>query len=123
MHAVVAALHLVGKGRLGGGQRIGVRHFEDRRHPTHDGRARSRFQILLVIQPWLAEMHLAVDHSGQDVKAGAVDGFSGLRRVEGPETGNPVAPNGDIAEAFAVLIDHGSALEDQVIGLGQFRVS
>ncbi len=34
-------------------------------------------QILLVLEPGLAEMHLAVDHAGQNVQAGSVDGLAG----------------------------------------------
>ncbi len=57
------------------------------------------------------------------MKAGAVDGLACPRLVETPETRDPTAADGDVTNALAVLIDHGSALEDQVIGLGQFRLS
>ena len=59
MHAVVAAPHLVGK-RLGRrGLRVGVGHLEHRRDAAHDGGAGARFEILLVVEAGLAEMHLA----------------------------------------------------------------
>ena len=77
MHAVVRALDLVGQRLGGGGGRVGVRHLEHRRDAAQHRRARAGFEIFLVGQPRLAEMHMAVDHAGQDVQAPAVDGFAG----------------------------------------------
>ena len=83
MHAVTAALYLVGECRLGHGQRIGVRHFEHRGDAAHHGAARTGFEVFLVGLAGLAEMHLGVDHAGQDMQALAVDhlGGRGLRRA------------------------------------------
>ena len=83
MHAVAAALHLVGEGCLGDGQGIGVRHLEHRGDAAHHGAARTGFEVFLVGQARLAEMHLGVDHAGQDVQALAVDHLAGrgLRRA------------------------------------------
>ena len=73
MHAVMAALHLVGEGRLRDGQRVGVRHLEHGGDAAHHGAARAGLEVFLVGQAGLAEMHLGVDHAGQDVQAPAVD--------------------------------------------------
>ncbi len=73
MHAVTGALHLVREGRFRDGQWISVRHLEHAGDAAHHGAARARLQILLLGQAGLAEMHLGVDHAGQDVQALAVD--------------------------------------------------
>ena len=91
MHAVVAAPHLVGE-RLGvvvcG---FGVGHLEDGRDAAHDGGARAGFEIFLVVEPRLAEMHLRVDDAGQDVQAPAIDdaGRRGAREIA--DGGDPAA--------------------------------
>ena len=108
MHAVAAALHLVGEGLLGDGQRIGVRHFEHRRHPAHHGTARSGFKIFLVGQARLAEMHLRIDHAGQDMQALAVDRLGGGSLPKRADRGDPAIGDADVADALAVLIDHGA---------------
>jgi hypothetical protein len=108
MHAVVPARDLVGE-RLGrGGERIGVRHLEHRGDPAHHGTARSRLQVLLVGQPGLAEMHLGIHHAGQDVQALAVDRLGGGSLSEPADGGDPAVGNADVADALAVLIDHGA---------------
>ncbi len=108
MHAVVAALDLVGEGLLRHGQWIGVRHLEHGGDPAHHGAARSRFQILLVRQPRLAEMHLGVHHAGQDVQPLAVDHLTRRALRERSDRSDTAVGNADIAHAFAVLIDHGA---------------
>ncbi len=108
MHAMPAALDLVGEGRLGDGQRIGVRHLEHGRHPAHDRAARARLQILLVGQPGFAEMHLRVHHAGQDVQALAVDHFGSKRLPQAADLGDAAAGYPDVADTLAVLIDHGA---------------
>ena len=40
---------------------------------SNSGRKRSCFQIFLVFQTRLTEMHLTIDHAGQDVQARAID--------------------------------------------------
>ena len=82
MHAMMAALDLVGEGLLGDRQRIGVRHLEHRRDAAHHGAARAGLEIFLVGQARLAEMHLRVHHAGQDVQALAVDRLGGGRLPE-----------------------------------------
>ena len=108
MHAVTAALDLVGEGRLRDGQRIGVRHFEHGGDAAHHGAARSRLQIFLVGLARLAEMHLGVHHAGQDVQALAVDHLAGGGLPETADRGDPAIGDADVADALAVLIDHGA---------------
>ncbi len=108
MHAVTAALHLVGEGGFRDGQRIGVRHLEHRGDPAHHGTARSGFKIFLMRLARLAEMHLRIHHAGQDVQALAVDRLGGGRLPQPADRGDPAIGNADVADALAVLIDHGA---------------
>jgi hypothetical protein len=108
MHAVAAAPDLVGEGRLGNGQGIGVRHFEHGGDPAHHGAARSRLQIFLLGLARLAEMHLGVDHAGQDVQALAVDHLAAVACPEAADRRDPATTDADIANTLAVLIDHGA---------------
>ncbi len=68
VHSMLGAADLVGKLRLAHRQRVGVRHFEDGRDPAEDGRAGAGLQIFLMFETRFAEMHLGVDHAGQDVE-------------------------------------------------------
>jgi hypothetical protein len=79
MHAARRALDLVGERFGARRQRIGVRHLEHGGDAAHD-RARepdSRSSLWLA---GLAEMHLGVDHAGQDVQARGVDDSRRPRR-------------------------------------------
>ena len=93
---------------LGDGQRIGVRHLEHRGDAAHHGAARSGFEILLVRQARLAEMHLRVHHAGQDVQSLAVDRLGGGSLPKRADRGDPAIGDADVADALAVLIDHGA---------------
>ena len=117
MHAVKPALHLVGKRGCVGRQRIGVGHLEHGRDATHDGGAGAGFEVLLVGDSRFAEMHLAVDDARQHMQTATVDRLAGacLRQVADVHD-RPVA-DADVAGAFAVLIEHGPAAEDEVVGL------
>ena len=108
MHSVTTALHLVAEGLFGHGQRIGVRHFEHRRHPAHHSTARSGFKIFLMRLAWLTEMHLRIHHAGQDVQALAVDRLAGGSLPEPADGCDPAVGNADVADALTVLIDHGA---------------
>ena len=61
---------------------LGVGHFEDGGDAAHDRGAAAGFEVFLVFGTGFAQMHLAVDHAGQDVKPGAVDHFAGLVLAE-----------------------------------------
>ena len=76
VHAVRGAQHLVGERLGGGGQRLGVGHFEYRGDAAEHGGARAGLEVLLVLEPRLAEMHLAVDHAGQNVRPAAIDALA-----------------------------------------------
>ena len=108
MHAMVAALDLVGKRFLGDRQRIGIWHLEHGRDAAHHGAARAGFEVFLLRQPRLAEMHLGVHHAGQDMQALAVDGLGGGGLSKSADRGDPAIENADIADPLAVLIDHGA---------------
>ena len=62
----------------------------------------------LCVRPGLAEMHLGVDHAGQDVQALAVDHLAGGGLRQRADRGDPAVGDADIAHALAVLIDHGA---------------
>ena len=108
MHAMTASLDLGGERLLGDRQRIGVRHFEHRGDAAHHGAARAGLEIFLVRQPGLAKMHLRVHHAGQDVQPLAVDDFAGGGLAEPADRGDPAIGDADVADALAVLIDHGA---------------
>ena len=108
MHAVPAALHLIGKSLLADGQGIGVRHFEHGGDAAHHGAARAGFEVFLVGLARLAKMDLGVDHAGQDVQALAVDHLGGRSLAERADRGDAAVADGNIAHALAVLIDHGA---------------
>ncbi|MHC2640217.1 hypothetical protein ACVJGB_003085 [Bradyrhizobium liaoningense] len=114
MHAVIGPLHLVGELGLRHRQRRRVRHFEHGGDAAHHGAARAGFEVFLVLQPGLAEMHLRVHHAGQDVQALAVDHLRGAALRQRPQLGDATARDADVANGLAVLVDHGAALEDHI---------
>ena len=108
------APHLVGQGFGGHRQGIGIGHLEDAGDAAHDGGAAAGLQILLVLGTRLAQMHLAVDHAGQDMQAGAVDHLARLRGCELPDADDPPARDRDIALAHPVVVHHRAIPEDQL---------
>ena len=117
VHAMQTARNLVGEGLGGGRQRIGVRHFEHRRHPAQHSRARARLQIFLMGQARLAKMHLGVDDPRQDMQPRAVDALPGARLREIADGGDAPARNAHIALALAIVVDERSVFENVIIGL------
>jgi hypothetical protein len=93
MHAMMAAPTLSASVPRRG-QRIGVGHLEHGGDAAQHGRARTGLQIFLVLEARLAEMHLAVDHAGQDVQARQ----SITRR---PRPAEQIADGGDAAIGHA----------------------
>jgi hypothetical protein len=69
-------------------------------------------------QPRIAEVHLGVDHAGQQVQAAAIDHLPGGGLREVAEGGDAAIGDAEIAHAFAVLIDDGAALENEVEASG-----
>jgi hypothetical protein len=108
VHAVPGRLDLGGERLLGNRQRIGVRHLEHGGDAAHHGAARAGLEIFLVRQPGLAEMHLRVHHARQHMQPPAVDHLGGKVGVEPADRGNTARGDADIADALAVLIDHGA---------------
>jgi len=82
------------------------------------GAARAAFQVFLVRQAGLAEMHMRVHDAGQKVQPAAVDGLAGMAQRQIADGREAAAAYADIAQALAVLIDDGSTLENEVIGFG-----
>ena len=118
MHAVMAALDLVGDRAGIRGERIGVRHLEHRGDAAEHRAARAGFQVLLVGEARLAEMHMAVDHARQQMQAAAIDHLAGRGARKVADGGKPAAANAEVARTLAVLVDDGAALEDQVVAFG-----
>src|SRR5690606_35633076 len=82
------------------------------------GGAGARFEILLVLQPRLAEMDLGVDEAGQKMQARAVYALAGIAARQIAERGEAAAANADIGAMGAVVVDEGAACIDRVECLG-----
>ncbi len=91
-HPMPGAANLVGKRIRARRQRLRIRHLENGGHAARDGGAAARFQIFLVLEARLAEMHLCVDDARQDVQAPGIDRLGGLGRTEIADRGDPPAP-------------------------------
>ena len=98
VHAVGGAPHLVGQRFRRNGEGAGVGHLEDAGDAALHRGAAPGFQIFLVFGARLPQMHLAVDHAGQDVKPGAVDHFAALRPVVMADPDDAAARYGNVAE-------------------------
>ena len=98
MHAVMAALDLVGDRRRVGGERIGIGHLEHRGDAAEHRAARADFEVFLVGEARLAEMHMAVDHARQQMQAAAVDHLAGGGARQVADRGKPAGPNAEIAQ-------------------------
>ena len=87
--------------------------------PPSTADAAAGFEVFLVLEPRLAEMHLGVDDARQDMQAGGVDG---PRRRLGGEAANrddrpsltPIS-----ATPFAGMVDEGRALDEEIEGFCQ----
>ncbi len=84
VHAVMRARNLVGERLRGHRQRIGIGHLEHGGDAAQHRTARAGFEIFLVGEARLAEMHMAVDHAGQHVQAAAVDHLAADARDKSP---------------------------------------
>ena len=114
VHPVMPAPHLVGQGLGAGRVRVGVGHLEHAGDATHHRAERAGFQVFLVHRAGFAEMHLGIDHARKDMQPAAIDRFSGSAGHI-PDRHDLPATDGEIADTFAIVIDDGSALEDQII--------
>jgi hypothetical protein len=118
MHAAGGALNLVGKGCFAGGQRVGVGHFENGGDAAQHRCPRTCLQILLMLEPRLAEMHLAVDDPRKDVQPATVDRFGGGCLAEIADDGDAPAIDAYVATALTIVVDHRAACQDEVVGRG-----
>ncbi len=113
-HPIARAGELVGQ-RLGGiGIGLGVRHLEHRDDAAQHGGAAAALQILLRLQPRLAEMDLAVDHAGQHGQPGAVDRLAGIARLA--DRDDPAAAHADRCLGRAAGGPDNAVGEEKVIG-------
>ena len=62
-------------------------------------------------------MHLAVDDAGQDMQPAAVDALAGGGAAKIADPGDPPAGHPEVARGRAVVIDDGSAVQDEIEGL------
>jgi hypothetical protein len=67
-----------------------------------------------VFKAGLAEMHLAVDDAGQNVKALAIQSPGGGELAKVAQTRNAALMDGQIADANAVMVDEGSTLQNEI---------
>ena len=70
----------------------------------------------------LAEMHMAVDHARQQMQAPAIDRLAGGSARKVADGGKLTSMDANIAGALTVVIDHGAAFEDQIVGFGHICV-
>ena len=70
--------------------------------PPSTAARRTGLQVLLVLEARLAEMHLTVDHAGQNVQAGAVDDIAGCGGIDRADGRDAAVGDADIAHADAV---------------------
>ncbi len=66
----------------------------------------------------LAEMHLAVNHAGQDMEARAVNGLACRGSTQIANRRDDPAANTDITLALAIMVDNGGIAEEAVKGFG-----
>ncbi len=97
MHAAFPARELVGERFRAGCRRIGVGHFEHRRHPAENGRARACLQVFLMNEPRLAKMHLGIDDARKNVKAPAIDTLARPGVAQSADLGYAPVANPNVA--------------------------
>ena len=114
MHAAFRPGELAGERVCASCQRISVGHFEHGGHAAKHGRARARLEVFLVNKARLAEMDLRVDDARENVKPAAIDALARRGAAQGADLGNAPVANPDIAQADAVLVDHGPVEEDAI---------
>src|ERR1039458_10109776 len=103
MHTVMGALDLVGNRLNRGGGRIGIRHLKYRGDAAEHRAARAGFEILLVGETGLTEMHMAVDHARQQMQAAAIDQLAGRDARQIADGGKPAGTDTKVARAPATI--------------------
>ena len=69
-----------------------------------------------MFKPGLAEMHLAVDHTWQNMQMAGIDLTRGAGGPKLADGGNSASADRDIAHAEAVVVHHRAAAQDQIVG-------
>src|SRR5690606_3606848 len=114
VHTMTTTANLVFQ-RLGGsGERLGVRHLENRGHATPYGCERTGFEIFLVFKAGLAEMDLAIHHTWQNMQAGAVNHLACCMHRKRTYGSDATIANTDVALAYTVVIDDGCTLQNRM---------
>ena len=118
--ATLSAPPLVGQ--VFGGQRtgLGVGHLEHRRDAPEGRRGGAGGEILLVLEAGLAEMHLGVDDTGQDVQAAGIEHFGG-GAVDSADGRDAASPNGDIRGRDAVRRRRDTPADDEIVRIRPSR--
>ena len=114
VHPAARPGQLVAQSRGGGGRRLGVGHLEDRGDAAQDGGPRSGLQVFLPRRAGLAEVDLGVDHAGQDGQAGGGEDLAGGGLGEIADGRDLAAPDPDIGQAAAGMVDHLAAPDEEV---------
>ncbi len=114
MHPAVGPGELIGERIRAHRQRIGVRHFENGRHPTENGCPRPGLQVFFMNEPRLTKMYLGIDDAGKNMKAAAVDPFAGRRLAQGADLRDPPVTNANVSRTNPFLVDGGSVDQDAV---------
>ena len=119
IHASVPARDLVGEsiGANRYGPRVG--HLEHGGDAPQDRRPAARYEILLMLEPRLPEMHLGVDDARQHVQAGRIEGLAGGTGGEGADRRDAAVPDADICETLAGMVDEGPTLDKEIEDFGQ----
>jgi hypothetical protein len=106
---------LVGQIGRAEGAGPGVRHLEDRRHAAERRGGRAAGEILLVLQPRLAEMHLGVDDAGQHMEAIRRQHLARVRRRKVADGGDSPLRHGHVHALGARGRDRGSIAHDEIV--------
>ena len=85
--------------------------------PPGDRGAAAGLQILLLLQPRLAEMHLGVDDARQHVEVGGIDDLGRAGACQPADGGDAPLADADVALAAAVVIDDRAAFDEDVEGV------
>ena len=101
IHAPAPALYLVRQSICAHGHRLGVRHLEHGGDATKHGRPAAGLEVFLVLEPRLAEMHLGIDDTWQDVQTGGLQRPACVLGREGADRNNSAVFHSDIGKPFA----------------------
>ena len=74
MHAPAPAPDLIGEHLRAHRRGLGVRHLEHSGDAAKHGGPAAGFEVFLMLQPRLAEMHLGIDDARKDMQAGGLQG-------------------------------------------------